>query len=214
MYSAKDRGRMRYELFDPSMRARIADRLNLESDLRQAIERDELVIHYQPIISLDLGKLSGFEALLRWNHPAKGLLYPNDFMAIAEESSLITLLDRWIILRACKQMKEWQERNPYNPPISISINISGKQISRPDFVDFISQVLAETRLAARCLKLEITENTIMENNEIALNIFQKLQSLDVQIQIDDFGIGYSSLGYLSQLPINALKIDKSFIHLM
>ncbi len=214
MYSAKARGRARYEIFEPEMRLKITERLTLETELRLAVERKEFTIHYQPIISLETGHVTGFEALVRWNHPTRGLLHPADFLSVAEDSGLITPIDRWILREACFQMKQWQEEFPVDPPLTVSVNLSGKQITKPDLADYIQEVLAETGLEASALKLEITENAIMENNRSTNDMFDQLQSLGVQIQIDDFGIGYSSLGYLSQFPVNALKIDQSFVNNM
>lgn len=214
MYVAKANGKSRFEIFDPTMRERIMERLSLENDLRQAIEREELRVHYQPIILLDSGKIIGFEALARWQHPQRGLLAPIDFIPMAEENGLILLIDRWVMREACQHMVEWHKESPQAPPLTISVNISGKQILQPDLIEFVDQTLQETGLEARFLKLEITETTIMEKSELTMSVFKKLQDLGVQVQIDDFGIGYSSLSYLSHFPINALKIDHSFVSKM
>ncbi|HWQ84934.1 MAG TPA: EAL domain-containing protein, partial [Anaerolineales bacterium] len=214
MYSAKAHGRARSEVFEPEMRVRISRRLLIESELRQAIEHEEFVIHYQPIISLEDQRITGFEALVRWNHPIRGLLIPADFLYVAEESGLIVPIDRWVLRQACFQMKTWQDQYPIQIPLTISVNLSGRHVTRPDLVDYIQNVLKETRLAPTCLKLEITENILMETNLLTSETFHRLQALGVQLQIDDFGIGYSSLSYLSQFPVNALKIDQSFIKKM
>ncbi|MGW8249556.1 MAG: EAL domain-containing protein [Anaerolineales bacterium] len=214
MYSAKAHGRACYEIFEPSMRAKITDDLNLETELRMALDSQDFAIHYQPIISLSSNQLTGFEALLRWNHPRRGLLNPGDFMKVAEDTGLINSIDRWVLRQACRQLKSWQERYPIDPPLTVSVNLSGTHISRDGFVEFIKQVLQEERIDPVCLKLEITENAIMEDNPLTLQVIKDLRQLGVQLQIDDFGIGYSSLSYLSQFPINALKIDQSFIQQM
>lgn len=214
MYSAKAKGKARYEIFEPGMRDRILERLSLESDLRRAIDNQELRIHYQLIVSLSTGKMAGFEALVRWQHPQKGLISPADFIPMAEETGLIIPLDRWVMREACRQMVEWQNRLASAKGLTISVNLSGKHVTQPDLIPYIKEVLAETGLAPNNLKLEITESALLDNNEITTEVFTRLQKLGVQIQIDDFGIGYSSLGYLSHFPIDALKIDRSFVKMM
>jgi diguanylate cyclase (GGDEF)-like protein/PAS domain S-box-containing protein len=211
MYSAKARGKARYAVFDPSMRERIMNRLALETDLRQSIENQELWIEYQPIVSLKDGCLSGFEALVRWQHPERGLLLPGDFISLAEDTGLIIAIDRWVLRNACRQLRLWQIKYPMEPPLTINVNLSGKQIVQPDLIQEIKNILAETGLNPSTLKLEITESVIMENNEITSQAFQRLNEVGVQIHIDDFGTGYSSLGYLHKFPVNALKVDRSFV---
>jgi diguanylate cyclase (GGDEF)-like protein/PAS domain S-box-containing protein len=211
MYSAKAHGKARYAVFDPSMRERIMNRLALETDLRQSIENHELWIEYQPIISLKNGRLSGFEALVRWQHPERGLLLPGDFISLAEDTGLIIAIDRWVLRQACHQLRLWQIKYPQDPPLTMNVNLSGKQIVQPDLIQEVKNVLEETGLKANTLKLEITESVIMENNEITSEAFKKLNQVGVQIQIDDFGTGYSSLGYLHKFPVNALKVDRSFV---
>ena len=214
MYYAKANGKARYEIFDPVMRIRIMERLALESELRQAIGRNELAVYYQPIVSLESGQLMGFEALVRWQNPARGLLRPAEFIHLAEETGLIIEIDRWVLREACLQMSEWKRNFPEALPLTISVNMSGRYITQPDLIPTIARVLNETGLNPENLKLEITENAIMENNQATREAFARLQSIGIQIQIDDFGIGYSSLGYLSQFPVNALKIDQSFVSKM
>lgn len=214
MFSAKASGRARYEIFEPAMRDKITDRLTLETEMRQALDRKQFELHYQPIVLLETNRLTGFEALLRWQHPRRGMLTPTDFLSIAEESGLITPIDYWVLRQACTQMADWQKFYPSDPPLTISVNLSARQISRPDLIEHITQVLKDTGLPAGCLKIEITENVIMENNQATMQVFNELRAMGVQIQIDDFGIGYSSLGYLSQFPVDALKIDQSFINMM
>lgn len=214
MYSAKAHGRARSEIFEPDMRVRISRRLLIETELRQAIEQEEFVIHYQPIVALDDRRITGFEALVRWMHPTRGILNPAEFLFVAEESGLIIPIDRWVLRQACLQMKAWHDHYPIQPPLTVSVNLSGKHVSKPDLVDYIQSALEETQLTPGCLKLEITENIIMETNLLTSEVFRKLQALGVQLQIDDFGIGYSSLSYLSQFRVNALKIDQSFVKKM
>jgi EAL domain-containing protein (putative c-di-GMP-specific phosphodiesterase class I) len=214
MFSAKASGRAHYEIFEPAMREKITDRLTIETELRQALDRKQFELHYQPIVSLETNRLTGFEASLRWQHPRRGILTPTDFLSIAEESGLITPIDYWVLRQACTQMADWQKIYPSDPSLTISVNLSARQISRPDLIEHISQVLKDTGLPSGCLKIEITENVIMENNQTTMHVFNELRAMGVQIQIDDFGIGYSSLGYLSQFPVDALKIDQSFINMM
>lgn len=214
MYYAKSRGRKRYQVFEPQMRDRLMQRLTLESELRLALERDELRVYYQPIVSLQFNQLIGFEALVRWQHPTRGLLHPRDFIPIAEESGLIIPIDRWVLLKAAGQMRQWQERVPGMPQLIISVNISSRQLTQPDLVEQVQQVLDETGLDPRLLKLEISEHSILDHDKEVNGTFAGLQSLGIQIQIDDFGIGFSSLSYLSNYPISALKIDQAFISRM
>ena len=214
MYRAKGHGKARYEIFDPAMRDRIMERLSLETQLRHALENEELRVYYQPIVSLDKGRIIGLEALARWEHPERGLIYPAEFIPTAEETGLIIPLDRWVLREACRQMHEWHEKIPVDPPLTISVNLSAKQLAQPDLVEMIQQTLDETGLEASFLKLEITESAIMENDEYTSEVFTRLQKLSVQIQIDDFGIGYSSLSYLPRFPLNALKIAQSFVRKM
>jgi diguanylate cyclase (GGDEF)-like protein/PAS domain S-box-containing protein len=211
MYSAKGTGKAHYEIFDPTMRARILERLELEAELRRAIDNNELRVYYQPIVSLKNGRLHGFEALVRWEHPERGTLSPGRFIPLAEETGLIIPLDRWVMFEACRQLRQWQLQMPNFSELTVSINLSGKQVMQPGLVDKVKQVLEDTGLEPRFLKLEMTENDIMENNDLTRSIFSQLQALGVQVEIDDFGVGYSSLNYLSQFPVNALKIDQSFV---
>lgn len=214
MYRAKAQGKARFEVFDPVMRNRIVERLAIEADLRRALDGNELRVYYQPIVSLKSHQITGFEALIRWEHPDRGLLLPVDFISVAEDTGLVSLLDRWILKQACKQMKAWQDDQIIDVDTTISVNISAAHISQSDLTLQVEKILNATGLASRNLKIEITENAIMENNEVTTGVFKKLQDLGVQIQIDDFGVGYSSLSYLSNFPINALKIDQSFVNLM
>jgi diguanylate cyclase (GGDEF)-like protein/PAS domain S-box-containing protein len=214
MYSAKANGKDRYEIFDPSMRTRVLERIELEADLRRALSSKELIVYYQPIISLANGHLVGFEALARWLHPKLGLLQPSEFIPLAEETGLIIGLDRWVMREACHQMHTWHQEIPSLAELTISVNLSGKQIVQPDLVATIQSILEETQLNPKKLKIEMTENVIMDNSELTVAVFKKLQALGVQVQIDDFGVGYSSLNYLSQFPINALKIDQTFVRNM
>lgn len=210
MYRAKSLGKARHEIFDPVMHTRALTLLQVENDLRRAIEREEFQIYYQPIVELQTGKLSGFEALVRWQHPNQGLIAPAAFVPVAEETGLIVPIGYWILRSACCQLHAWQ-RFSANRPLTISVNLSGKQFSQPDLIQQIDQILQETGLAPRSLSLEITESMIMENDEAATTMLLQFKDLGVKLAIDDFGTGYSSLGRLYQFPINVLKIDRSFV---
>lgn len=214
MYSAKANGKARHEIFDPSMRTRIMDRLALEAELRQALERNELRVYYQPIVSLTTGEMTGLEALVRWNHPVRGLLMPSAFLPLAEETGLIIQIDHWVLREACRQVRAWKDHISSAHSLSISVNFSGKQINQPDLVEVVLSIIEETGLDPRCLKLEMTENSIMENSEQTIEVFSRLRSAGIQVQVDDFGVGYSSLNYLSHFPVDALKIDQNFVSIM
>jgi len=211
MYMAKANGKAKHEIFSPPMRENIMNKLELETDLRQALEKKQLRVHYQLIVSLEKGDLISLESLVRWNHPIRGLIAPAEFIPLAEETGLVIAIDRWVMREACLQLKKWQQEIPNLSNLKISVNISGKNLEQPDLVDYIESVLIETGLAGESLILEITETNLLDNSELINSVFQRLKRLGVQIQIDDFGIGYSSLSYLSNFPINALKIDRSFV---
>jgi diguanylate cyclase (GGDEF)-like protein len=214
MYRAKENGKARYEMFDQGMHARAVSRLQLESDLRQAVEQKQFCVYYQPIIALETGRLSGFEALVRWNHPRRGIISPVDFIPVAEETGLIVPLGRWVLEESCTKIRHWQQKSPSHRALSLSVNLSGRQVSQPDLVDQIKQALHDSKLSPHCLKLEITESVVMENAEAATIMFKQLRALGVQLSIDDFGTGYSSLSYLHRFPLNYLKIDRSFVSRM
>jgi diguanylate cyclase (GGDEF)-like protein len=211
MYRAKENGKARYELFDHGMHARAVSRLQLESDLRQAIEQKEFCVYYQPIVSLQTGRLAGFEALVRWNHPRRGLVAPGDFIPVAEETGLIVPIGEWVLNEACARVRQWQIDSPSHRSLSLSVNLSARQVAQPDLLQRIKEALETSKLSPHCLKLEITESVVMENAEAAAQMFKQLRSLGVQLSIDDFGTGYSSLSYLHRFPLNYLKIDRSFV---
>jgi EAL domain-containing protein (putative c-di-GMP-specific phosphodiesterase class I) len=211
MYRAKAHGKARYEIFDPAMRDRIMERLTVESQLRQAIDDHELKVYYQPILSLTTGQLAGLEALVRWQHPDRGMIYPIDFVPLAEETGLIIPLDRYVLREACQQLATWHRELPTDPQLTVSVNLSGKQLAQPDLVEAIQAILDSTGLDPHYLKLEITESAIMNRDVYAARLFNQLQQMGVQIQIDDFGVGYSSLSYLAYFSIDAVKIDRSFV---
>ncbi len=211
MYRAKSLGKSRHEIFDPAMRERIIDRLNVKSGLRQALAKEELRVYYQPIVSLSNKRVAGFEALTRWQHPERGLLQPDAFISIAEETGMIIAIDEWGLQEACGQIYAWQDALCVAPPLFISTNITSQHLSHPDLLSKIQETLQNTGLHPSRLKLEITENAILENINSTVALFGKLQELGVYIQIDDFGVGYSSLNYLNNFPVNAIKIDRSFV---
>jgi diguanylate cyclase (GGDEF)-like protein len=211
MYRAKENGKARYEVFDHGMHARAVSRLQLESDLRQAVEQKEFCVYYQPIVSLQTGRLAGFEALVRWNHPRRGLVSPADFIPVAEETGLIVPIGEWVLNEACGRVRQWQIDSPSHRSLSLSVNLSARQVAQPDLLNRIKEALDTSKLNPHCLKLEITESVVMENAEAAAQMFKQLRLLGVQLSIDDFGTGYSSLSYLHRFPLNYLKIDRSFV---
>ncbi|MEA5553387.1 EAL domain-containing protein [Anabaena cylindrica UHCC 0172] len=212
MYHAKSQGRSRYCIFTIDMYQQASKLLQLENDLKRAIERQEFIVYYQPIISLSTGKISAFEALVRWQHPTRGMVYPSAFIPIAEETGLIADIDTWVLQTACCQLRNWQKQKVVNEDISISVNISVKLFSQPNLLEIINQAWQRIGLNPQNLKLEITESAIMENSEAAAVILQQLRECQIKLCIDDFGTGYSSLSYLHRFPVNILKIDKSFVY--
>jgi diguanylate cyclase (GGDEF)-like protein/PAS domain S-box-containing protein len=214
MYRAKLEGKARYEVFDAQMREQVMTRLQLETDLRRAIEHSELKVHYQPITALESGRTVGFEALVRWDHRVRGLIEPAHFIPLAEETGLIIPLGRWVLHEACRQMSEWQGRHQNLAPMTVAVNLSSKQLAQRDLVGEIMRVLADTSLDAKSLKLEITESMIMADPDAAIDMLAELKALHVQASIDDFGTGYSSLSYLHRFPVETVKVDRSFVSAM
>ncbi len=211
MYRAKGKGLGGYEIFEPEMLENVMTRLELETHLRKALEHEELVVHYQPILDLWTHRIVGFEALVRWQHPTRGLMPPAEFIPTAEETGLIVPLGYWVLEKACRQIRAWQAQFPADPPLTISVNWSTRQCAESDLAEKIAEVLRETGLDAHTLNLELTESLLMNDTEYTIARLSELRALGVQVQIDDFGTGYSSLGYLHTLPIDTLKIDRSFI---
>lgn len=214
MYRAKLQGRARYEVFDAEMHTQAFQRMHLENELRRAIEQQEFVIYYQPIVALDTRHLVGFEALVRWQHPTRGLIAPGGFIAIAEDTGLIVALDRWLLGAVSQQLAVWHQQFPQSSSIKVSVNLSGRTLREPHLVETIGQILQATNLPRNCLTLEITESMLIENIEAAIEVLSQLRQQGVQISIDDFGTGYSSLSYLYRLPVDTLKIDQSFVSQM
>jgi len=211
MYRSKTLGRARYEMFDTSMHAQAVAMLRLETDLWRAVERNEFRLYYQPIISLPDGKIDGFEALLRWQHPKRGVLLPGAFLALAEETGLMVAIGRWVLHEACRQMREWQQKFAAHRSLSISVNLSAKQLAQPDLAEQVERILEQTGLDAGSLILEVPESLIIAPSENASEMLVKLKGLGLALHMDDFGTGHSSLGYLHRFPIDALKVDRSFI---
>jgi diguanylate cyclase (GGDEF)-like protein len=211
MYRAKQNGKARYELFDQHMHADAVAMLRLENDLRRAVDRDELIVFYQPIVSLKKGNISGFEALVRWQHPTRGLIPPKDFIPIAEDTGLIIDIGQKVLREACRQMRAWQCEGLVETSMTMSVNLSNKQFTSLKLEEQIATILEETHLDPKCLNLEVTETVVTENAESACVMLRQLRALGIHLSIDDFGTGYSSLSYLHRFPVNTLKIDRSFI---
>jgi diguanylate cyclase (GGDEF)-like protein/PAS domain S-box-containing protein len=213
MYRAKTRGPGGYELFDRDMQAQALNRLQLETDLRRALERDEFRLHYQPIVSLQSGQISGFEALLRWQHPDRGLLYPGAFLSVAEETGLILGISEWVLGRCCAQLLEWNRKLAHTngSALTMSMNLTSQSFTRSDVERLVADTLARSGLDGRYLRLEITESVFMEDIDAVVAVLLALRGREVEFHIDDFGTGYSSLSYLHRLPTDVLKIDRSFV---
>ncbi|MDC0835058.1 EAL domain-containing protein [Geitlerinema sp. CS-897] len=211
MYRAKFLGGCRYHQFDPTLHASAVQRLQLENDLRRACNAREFSLHYQPIVNLQTGELSAFEALLRWVHPQRGNVSPVEFVPLAEETGQIEAIGAWVLEEACGQLRRWQQAGVLSRSVSVSVNLSMRQFVRPDFLDSLDDILTRSGLDPKCLKLEITETALMENSQRTLSVLQHLKQRQIQVSIDDFGTGYSSLSYLHRFPVDILKIDKSFV---
>ncbi len=211
MYRAKAAGRGSYQVFDQTMHRSVVALLKLETELRQAVEKKQFVMHYQPIVSLEDKRIVGFEGLVRWRHPERGLISPTRFIAVAEETGLIVPLGWWVLEQSCEHAREWQRAVPADPPLYVSVNVSGKVVMQPDMYDRVVAILESTGLAPSSLRLEITENVIMDHGELALQKLAQFHRLGVQFSVDDFGTGYSSLSYLQRFSYDTLKIDRSFI---
>ena len=209
MYRAKDLGRNIFQLYSSEMNANFGERLTLETDLWNALERDEFVLHYQPKVDLKTGRIIGMEALLRWQHPARGMIPPGKFIPVAEESSLIVQIGKWVIREACRQNQAWQDDGLRYVPIAV--NISARQLHDKDLVETVRTTLKSTRLRAEYLEIELTESAVMLNADETINTMAVLRGMDVRISLDDFGTGYSSLSYLKRFPVTGLKIDQSFV---
>jgi diguanylate cyclase (GGDEF)-like protein/PAS domain S-box-containing protein len=210
MYHAKERGRNNFQFFKAEMNLKAVERQSLEGSLRRALEREEFLLHYQPKVNLDTGEITGVEALIRWQHPDRGLVPPSQFVPIAEDCGLILQIGRWVLREACRQARAWQ--NAGLPPLPVAVNVSAVEFRDKGFAERVRTVLSETGLEARYLELELTEGVLMEDAETMVSVLQELKMMGVLLAVDDFGTGYSSLSYLRQFPIDVLKIDQSFVH--
>nr|MDJ0595084.1 EAL domain-containing protein [Pleurocapsa sp. MO_226.B13] len=208
---AKRHKKSHYQIFNQSMRGKALTLLQLENDLRRAIKREEFLLHYQPIVSLANDKIQGFEVLVRWRHPEKGLIAPGEFISLAEETGLIVPLGFWVLKQACSQMRAWQIQYGGLATWKVSVNISSKQLALPNFVAQVKHILQETELDPHNLKLEITESSLVEDAESTIIILKELKAMGIEFSLDDFGTGYSSLSYLHRFPFDTLKIDRSFV---
>ena len=211
MVRAKEQGGGAYMVFDQDMHDQAVRRLELEMDLRHALERGQFQAYYQPIVDLERQTLAGFEALVRWNHPGKGLISPLEFIPVAEETGMIVALGRWMLEESCRQLRQWRERFPAARELSVSVNLSSKQIVHAQLLEHVRGALAQSGLPPTALKLEITESALMQETERAIALLHALKAMGIRILLDDFGTGYSSLAYLHRLPIDTLKVDRSFI---
>ncbi len=212
MYEAKGRGKSQWAVFDDAMRDRVTSRLHAENDLRVALDRNELIIHYQPVVSLESGQLRGFEALVRWHHPQRGALPPSEFMPLAEEAGLAADIGRWVVENACRQMREWHQSYRHDPPPEISVNLSPRHLRDSRFVADIERILRQTGLGPGTLRLEVAESVLLDDSGEVLESLKGLRSLGVGLKIDNFGTGYSTLRYVCRFPFDDLKIDRSIIY--
>lgn len=211
MYSAKTLGKAQYQIFDTKMHTRAMTQLQIESDLRRAVDRAEFRVHYQPIVSLESGRINGFEALVRWQHPERGRIFPTEFIPVAEETGLIMQIDLFVLREACSQMRRWHDVLPSTRRMKVSVNLSCKQFMQPNIVGQVLGILRETGLDPSSLKLEITESVMMEKGDHAMNVLEQFCAAGIELSLDDFGTGYSSLSYIHRFPVSTLKIDQSFI---
>jgi EAL domain-containing protein (putative c-di-GMP-specific phosphodiesterase class I) len=209
MYRAKEEGRNTFRFFSAEMNQSSMETLDLEADLRRALERQEFVLHYQPKVDIASGRITGCEALVRWQHPEKGMIFPGTFIPLAEETGLIVSLDGWVLRTACSQNRQWQQAGL--PPISVATNLSARQFREPDLAEAVQRTLRETGLEPQYLSLEVTESLIMKDPVGAATTMRRFKDLGIELSLDDFGTGYSSLNYLRRFPVDCLKIDRSFI---
>lgn len=209
MYAAKGNGKNTHSYFDPSINQRLTDKIETQSELRKAIDREEFVLYYQAQINLLTKQTMGYEALIRWNHPTKGLIFPDEFISLAEETGLIVPIGKWVLRTACLQLKRWND-DGYTD-ITMSVNISSRQFKDRDFVKLVEDVIEATGINPNCLELEITETIALDDIDYTIDIIRELGNIGVKFSLDDFGIGYSSMSYLKRLPVSNIKIDKSFL---
>jgi diguanylate cyclase (GGDEF)-like protein len=210
MYHAKENGRNNFQYFTAEMNLKVVERQSLESSLRRALEREEFLLHYQPKVNLNTGKITSVEALIRWQHPGRGLVSPAQFVPIAEDSGLILPIGRWVLREACRQARTWQDTGL--PPVPMAVNVSAAEFRQIDFVESVRTILQETGLESRYLELELTESVLMDDAKFTASVLGKLRDMGIHLAVDDFGTGYSSLSYLREFPIDILKIDRSFVN--
>jgi EAL domain-containing protein (putative c-di-GMP-specific phosphodiesterase class I) len=211
MYRAKSAGKGRWVHYEPTMRTEAVERLRLEADIAGALDSDQLELHYQPVFDLQTDRVVGFEALLRWHHPALGLLSPDRFIPLAEENGQIVPIGRWVLLEACRTAVRWQEVHPAEPPLSMAVNVSARQLAADELVRHVAEALTNSGLPPGSLVLELTETSLIRDASAVTARLHELRALGVRLAVDDFGTGYSSLAYLENLPVDILKIDKSFV---
>jgi diguanylate cyclase (GGDEF)-like protein len=211
LYRAKDHGRGGYEIFDEVMRSRVIEHMQTENDLRRALQRREFVIHYQPVVSLFDGSILSMEGLLRWDHPERGLLGPLAFIPVAEESRLIVPIGRWVIEQACRQAAVWQELQPDAPPVGVAVNLSARQLADPDLTSHIEGSIQANGIDPATLWLELTETALLDESAFSERTMAALSGIGVRLALDDFGVGFSSLGYLKRLPLSMIKLDRTFV---
>jgi predicted signal transduction protein with EAL and GGDEF domain len=212
MYEAKRRGKSRYVLFSPELRLDAINRLTIDSDLRKALDQNELVLHYQPVVSLATNALIGFEALIRWQHPVRGLIGPSEFIPIAENSGVIDSITCYTLQEACRQLQEWQALFKLKETIFVSVNISPLSLRQTEFIRWVKESLRGASLPPQCLTLEIVETAFIQDADLASHVLNDLRQFGIGVCLDDFGIGYSSFGFINQYPIDILKIDRSFVN--
>lgn len=212
MYHAKEHGKNNFQFYKHSMNASALERLTMENDMRRAIDREEFVLYYQPRVDIRSGKISGLEALVRWEHPQKGLVSPMEFIPLAEETGLIVPIGEWVLKAACRQNQEWQKAGLLHMPLTISVNISGHQFRQENLIKIIEKVLGDYELGPGCLEIEITESVVMKNADTTVSMMNELKNMGVRLSMDDFGTGYSSFSYLKRFPLDNIKVDRSFIN--
>lgn len=211
MYVAKKEGKGAFRVFKPEMHRRLLERLELEAELRAALDRNQFQLHYQPLVCLGTGRITGAEALIRWAHPERGLLSPADFIPMAEDLGLIVPIGRWVLEQACCEARRWQDRFPAAGPLPVTVNLSGRQVALPGLVEHVRSVLNASGLPPELLVLELTESVLIQNTDGTMERLESLREIGIELAIDDFGTGYSSLSYLQKFPIDILKVDRTFV---
>jgi EAL domain-containing protein (putative c-di-GMP-specific phosphodiesterase class I) len=209
MYQAKDSGGDSFQVFGQEMNERLVGRVRLEQELRRALERKEFVVYYQPQVNMDTGRIFAVEALVRWQHPERGLIHPDELIPLAEDTGLIVPLGEWVLRTACCQNKAWQQASL--PPLRVAVNLSARQFRQPRLAEVVAEALEDAGLDAQWLDLEITKSTAMGDVDLSVDVLTRLRAMGVHVSLDDFGTGYSSLAYLAQFPVDGVKLDRSFV---